>query len=159
MYTPTLDRGVEDRVPAVAWAEVELLPEALDLGDVLLAELAEVTAVGVDDGSRVVVDAGLDDLVHRQHDHHAKFLGDGLEPLRRRSVGDRLGVVVELGVLHLAEVRAVEQFLEADDLGTLGGGIAGGRLVLVDHRLLVPGPIGLQQRRLDSPRHVVPRGS
>ena len=52
------DRGVEDRVAQVARAEVELLPEArVAVRDVDLAELAEVLAVGVDHGGRVVVDA------------------------------------------------------------------------------------------------------
>ena len=49
--------GVEHRVAEVAGPEVELLPETGDLRDVVLAVLAEVTAVGVDDGRGVVVDA------------------------------------------------------------------------------------------------------
>ena len=106
VHADLADRGVEDRVPAVAGTEVELLPEALRLRDVLLAELAEVRAVGVDHGGGVVVHPGLLVLVHRQHHHHAELLGDAAEPLRRRAVGDQLGVAVVLGVLHLAEVRA-----------------------------------------------------
>jgi hypothetical protein len=112
---------------------------------VLLAELAEVRAVGVDHGGGVVVHAGLHDLVHRQHDHHAQLLCHRHEALRRRPVGDQLGVVVVRRVLHLAEVRAVEELLEADDLGSGVGGLAGGFLVLVDHGVLGAGPIGLQQ--------------
>ena len=159
VHADLADGRLEDRVSTVARAEVELLPEALDLGDVLLAELAEVRPVGVDDRRRVVVHAGLDDLVHRQHDDHPELFGHGLEALRRRTVGDLLGVVVELGVLHLAEVRPVEQLLEADDLGTFGRRVARRSLVLVDHRFLVARPVGLQQGGLDSPRHVIPRGS
>ena len=139
------DRRLEDRVAAVTGTEVELLPEPLDLRDVLLAVLAEVGAVGVDDGRRVVVQPGLLDLVHREHEHHPELLGHRLEPLRRRPVGDRLGVPVVLGVLHLAEVRAVEQLLEAHHLCPLSGGLPGRVLVLVDHRFLVARPIGLQQ--------------
>ena len=156
VHADLADRGVEDRVPAVAGPEVELLPEPLDLRDVLLAELAEVRAVGVDDGGRVVVQPGLLDLVHRQHQHHAELLGDGLEALRRRPVGDRLGVVVVLGLLDLAEVRAVEQLLEAHHLGAVGGGLAGGLLVLVDHRLLGAGPVGLQECGSDGVGHWSP---
>ena len=156
VHADLADGGLEDRVPAVAGPEVELLPEALHLRDVLLAELAEVRAVGVDDGGGVVVRAGLHVLVHRQHEHHAELLGQRLEALRRRPVGDQLGVVVVLGVLHLAEVRAVEQLLEAHDLGAVGGGLAGRLLVLVDHRVLGPGPVGLQECGSDGSGHGSP---
>src|SRR5947209_8268729 len=50
---------VEDGVAEIAGAEVELLPEALHLRNVRLAILAQVAAVGVDHGRRVVVDARL----------------------------------------------------------------------------------------------------
>jgi hypothetical protein len=49
---------LEDGIAQVARPEVELLPEALDVGNVGLAVLAEVGAVGVDDGRRVVLHAG-----------------------------------------------------------------------------------------------------
>ena len=39
-----------------------------------------------------------------------------------RRAGDRLGELEEAVVLDLAEVRPLEQFLEADDLRALGGG-------------------------------------
>ena len=139
------DRGLEDRVSPVAGLEVELLEEALHLRDVLLAVLAQVGAVGIDDRGGVVVHAGLGDLVHGEHQHHAGFLGDALETLGGGAIGDVLGVAVVLGVLHLTEVRAVEQLLEAHDLSTLLGGLVHRGLVLVDHGVLGPGPIGLQQ--------------
>src|SRR5918993_1703358 len=150
------DGGVEDRVSARAGGEVELLPEALHLWDVLLAVLAEVGAVGVDHRGGVVVQAVLHDLVHGQHHHHAELLGDRLEALRRRAVGDLLGVAVVLRFLDLAEVRPVEELLEADDLRSLGARLAGGLLVLVDHRLLVTGPVGLQERCSHGVRHRTP---
>ena len=138
------DGRVEDRISTVPGFEVELLPEALHLRDVLLAVLAEVRAVGVDDRSGVVVHARLLDLVHRQDQHHVQFRRQLHEPLRGGTIGDVLGVLVVLGILHLAEVRAVEQLLEAHDLRTLGGCFTRRLLVLDDHRLLVAGPIGLQ---------------
>ena len=112
------DRGVEHRVAEVARAEVELLPELRQVRDVVLAVLAEQRAVGVDDRGGVVVLALVLDLVDRQHDDQAQFLGQRLEPLGRRA-GDRLDVGVVLLVLDGAEVRAVEQLLEADDLRAL----------------------------------------
>src|SRR5688572_7668841 len=150
------DRGVEDRVSARSGREVELLPEPLDLRDVLLAVLAEVRAVGVDHGGGVVVQAVLHDLVHRQQHHHPQFLGDGLEPLRGRAVGDLLGVGVVLGLLDLAEARPVEELLEADHLRSLGARLAGRLLVFVDHRLLVAGPVGLQECCPHGVRHRKP---
>src|SRR5262249_42882003 len=45
----------------------------------------------------------------------------------------------------LAEVRAVEQLLEADDPGALRGGLARVLLVRLDHRLLVARPRRLHE--------------
>ena len=70
-------RGLEHRVAQVAGLEEELLVETrIDLRNVRLAVLAEVLAVGIDDGGGVVVHAGHGFLVDR-HDHdHAVFLRD-----------------------------------------------------------------------------------
>src|SRR5439155_1522100 len=80
--------GVEDRVAEVAGAEVELLPEAVDVRDVRLAVLAEVLAVGVDDRGGVVVDAGLILFIHRDDQHHPVLPGQLLHELRRRTLGN-----------------------------------------------------------------------
>ena len=136
------DRGVEDRVAAVAGTEVELFPEPVHVRDVLLAVLTEVGAVGVEHRCGVVEEAGSGVFVDRQHHDHVQFLGQGLEALDD-GTGDCFGVLVELRVLHLAEVGAVEQLLEADDLCALLGCFAGVLLMLDDHRLFVAGPIGL----------------
>src|SRR5450432_295368 len=140
------DGGVEDREPEVAGAEVELLPETVDVRDVVLAVLAEILPVSVDDSCRVVEDAGLLLLVHRQDHDHAELGGQCLKPLGGRR-SNKHDIAVELRVLHLAEVGAVEEFLEADGLRALGGGLAGVVLVGQDHRLLVARPGGLHQRR------------
>jgi hypothetical protein len=111
---------------------------------VLFAVLAQIAAVGVDDRGGVVVQAGLHDFIHRQYEHHSQLLGDALEALGGGAVRDVLGVVVVLGILHLAEVRTVEQLLEAHDLSTLLGCVTGSCLVLVDHLVLAARPVGLQ---------------
>ena len=54
-------------------------------------------------------------------DHHAKLRRDLAERLGG-GAGNRLGEVEEAVVLGLAEVRPLEQFLQADDLRALGGG-------------------------------------
>src|SRR5690606_7579688 len=48
VHTDLADRGVEHRITEVAWPEVELLPEAFDLRDVVLPVFAQVAAVCVD---------------------------------------------------------------------------------------------------------------
>src|SRR3954454_21815242 len=108
---------IEDRIAEVAGTEVELFPEAGgDVRDVVLAVLAEVGAVGVDDGGGVVVDAGRFFLVERDDDDHAVLPGVLLHELRRRAVGDALDRVVPARVLLGAEVRTGEDFLHADHL-------------------------------------------
>ena len=52
------------------------------------------------------------------------------------AVGDGLGEVVPAGVLLGAEVGAVEDLLQADDLGAGFGGLLDVGDVLVDHGLL-----------------------
>jgi len=126
--------------------EIELFPEAVDVGNALLAVFPEAAAIGVDDRGRVLEEPRSRILVDGQHHHHAQFLGQCLESLNNRT-RDRLRVLVELGVLDLAEVGAEEELLEADHLGTLGSRLAGVLLVLRDHRLLVTGPIRLNQGR------------
>src|SRR4029077_13265192 len=66
VHADLADGGVEDRIAAIAGTEVELLPEAVHVGDVLLAVLAEIGAVGVDDRGGVVVEALANLLVHGQ---------------------------------------------------------------------------------------------
>jgi hypothetical protein len=113
------------------------------VGDVLLAVLAEVGAVLLDDGGRVVEEAVVLLLEDRDHDDHLGLLGEVLHEPRRRAVGDRLGVLEMLVLLHRAEVRPVEQLLEAHHLGTLLGSLAGVVGILFDHRVLVTRPLGL----------------
>src|SRR6185437_16486669 len=79
VHADTADGRVEYRVAEVAWAEVELLPEPLDLRKMVLPVLPEVLPVGVDDRRRVVVQPRLLFLVHRRDDHHAVLPGDLLQ--------------------------------------------------------------------------------
>jgi len=114
---------------------------------------------GVDDRGGVVVDARLILLVDRRDDHHPVLRGLLLEELRRRAVGDLLGVGVALGVLDLAEVRAVEELLQADRLHPLlRGGVDVPEMPL-DHRVLGPRPGRLDERRLHRAHVVSPSGS
>ncbi len=86
-----------------------------------LRYLPRYRAVGVDHGGGVVVVAGALDLEHRHDQHHPGLPGQRLHPLHGRAVRHRLGPAVVLGLLHLAEVRRVEDLLEAHDLRALLG--------------------------------------
>src|SRR5690606_27430549 len=100
----------------------------------LLAILAEVAPVGVDDRRGVVVDPAHRLLVDRHDDHHRVLLGVGRQPLGGRS-RDRLGRLVPARILARAEVRAVEHLLQAEDLHALATGLVDQWQVLLDHRL------------------------
>jgi hypothetical protein len=73
-----------------------------------------------------------------------QFFGELLETLGG-GAGHLLGIGVVGRVLDDAEVRTVEQLLEADDVRALSGGVTGELLVLGDHGFLVAGPAGLRE--------------
>ena len=129
--------GIEYGVAGVAGLEEEFLPEAFDLRDMVLAVLAQVGAVGVDDGSGVVVNAGHFDFVDRDDDDHVVLLGVFAHQLGGGTVRDLLGQVVPLGILRRAEVGAGEDFLEAQHLDAFFTGFFDVGDVGVDHRLAV----------------------
>ena len=112
----------------------------------LLAIFAEILSVSVNNRSSVVIQTSLDNFVHWQYKHDAKFFSQSLKPFSCRPIRNWLRIRVVLGTLNLTKIRAVKQFLEAHNLCTLSGCFKGLRFVLVDHRAFVAGPIGLQQR-------------
>src|SRR5262249_35557711 len=82
-----------------------------------------------------------------------------------RRAGHRLGGVVPALVLARAEVRAVEDLLQAEDLHALLAGLVDQRQVLLEHRgldlghglrLVVDGITGLDEARDDLARHWFP---
>ena len=102
----------------------------------VLRYLPRYCAVVVDDGRGVVVDAVLLDLVDRNDQRDVECFGEVLHQPDGGAVGDGLGEVVPAGGLLGAEVRAVEDLLEADDLGAGLRRIFYIGDVLVEHRLL-----------------------
>ena len=145
VHADLADGGVEHGVPHVPRTEVELLPEPIHVRDVRFSVFAEVFPVCIDDRGGVVVDADLVFLVHRYDQHHRVLLGELLHELRRRTVGNFLRVAVVLGVLHLAEIRTVEELLQAHDLRALLRGVGDVFSVPLDHRVLVAGPGALDE--------------
>ena len=62
--------GVKDGVAAIAGTEVELLPETLDVGDVLFAIFTQIASIGINYRGSVVQVARSGIFIHGQdHDH------------------------------------------------------------------------------------------
>jgi len=89
------------------------------------------------------------------------FGGDLLHELDGGAIGHRLGHLIPAGILLGTEIRAVENFLQAQDLNLLFGGLLDQLQVLVNHGLLdlfqrVAGAKhvgGLNQSAADVTRH------
>ena len=90
----------------IAGREIELFVVQRVVGNVHLAIEADLRAVGVEDDSRVVIDAGGASLEQRADDDDAMLLRGGGKGFARRA-GNRLGLGEPAVVLGLAEVRPV----------------------------------------------------
>ena len=123
---------LEDGPVGVAGFEKELLPKAGNLGDMGLAVLAQIAAVGVDHRRGIVVEPGHDLFIDRHDDHHTVLLSGLLHQPRGVAVRNRFGGRVPLFVLARAEIGLGEDLLKAEDLHALLG------------RLLDEGDMGFQ---------------
>lgn len=85
-----------------------------------LSILAQERAVLFEDDGGVVIQAGGTAFEQGADDDHAVLFGQCAKAFGA-GAGDRLGEVEFVHRLVLAEVRAVVQFLQQDQLGTLGG--------------------------------------
>src|SRR2546428_443468 len=129
--------GREHRIAEIPRPEIELLPEpGPAVGQVALPVLAEVGAVGVDDGRGVVVEAGHVLLVDRNDHDHAMLAGERLHERDGGTLGNVLDHGVPPDALLGGEVRSVEQLLETHDLDVPPGRLLDHRDVLVDEPLL-----------------------
>ena len=103
---------------------------------VVLAILAQILAVGVDNRRGVVIDAG-DLLFVDGHDqNHPVFASDLLHQLDGWTIGDLLDRFVPAGLLLGAEVGSREDLLHAKDLDSLLGGLIDEAHVFLYVRLL-----------------------
>src|SRR6266705_150474 len=163
------DAGVtrlENGVACVSGGEIKFLPEArVTVGNVVLAVLAEVAAVSVNDRSGVEVDAGHLHFVNGNDKNHLVFFGQLLHERDGGPVGDALGQLIPAGLLFRAEVRAVEKLLKPQDLHFFLRGIGDQALVLGNHffldvrqRILFRRPLtlGLNQATTNHARHATP---
>ena len=123
-------------IAQIARSEIKLFPESgMAVRDVMLAVFAEIAAIGVDHRGGVEINAGHLLLVNRDHNDHAMFRGEFLHHAHRRTIGHALRQFVPTRILLRAEVRAVEKFLQAQDLRFLSRRLFDQLEVLVDHRL------------------------
>ncbi len=103
----------------ITWREVEFLLKPGVLRDVHLAVLTEHGAIGVDDGSSVVVDFAAARFEEWRDNDDAEPLRDLGEFGDRRTRLDGLSEVEVLRVLIDAEILRREHLLQADDFGAL----------------------------------------
>src|SRR3989442_2083075 len=100
------DAGVtslENGVAGVSGSEIKFFPEArMAMGNVVLAVLAEVAAIGIDDRGGVEVDAGHLDFVDGDDQQHLVFLGELLHFRDGRACGNLLVESIPTGLLMRA---------------------------------------------------------
>src|SRR3954467_2701292 len=110
--------GIEGFEAEIARSEVELLVIQRIVGDVHLAIKPEDLAVGIDHHGGVVINAPCAFLKNGGNDRNlrlVRYFGENFCSRPR----DRLGQVEQRSVFSLTEILRLEQFRQADDLGTL----------------------------------------
>src|SRR6266542_271335 len=161
---PDAPGRVEDREAQVPRREEEplvgrclaRLHRAEDLRDRHLAVLAHEAAVRAED-SGGVVERAVVVLVERVDDDGPGFPRHPGQPVHRRA-GDGLRGLEPLPVAREAEVNGGAQLREADDLGTVAGGLPGQILGLPDVGLLGLVTAELHQGCPDHRRRHLPNG-
>src|ERR1017187_7456909 len=135
---------VEHRIAQVARPEIELLPKAgRHVRNMRLAIFAEIAAFGRNHRGGVVVHALQLAFVYRDNQGDVVLAGDVLHEAHRGAVRHGLGEIVPSHLLLGAEIRTVEQLLEAHDSRAGVGGLPDIAQMLVDH-----GPLDLWQRQI-----------
>src|SRR3954470_10735392 len=110
--------GIEGFEAEIARSEVELLVIQRIVWDVHLAIKPEDLAVGIDHHGGVVINAPCAFLKNGGNDRNlrlVRYFGENFCSRPR----DRLGQVEQRSVFSLTEILRLEQFRQADDLGTL----------------------------------------
>ena len=130
---------LEDFVSEVAGGEIEFLVVARVVGDMHFAVFAKIGAIGIDDGGGIVVEAFGSFLKEGADEYYAQLFGQGHKVLAGWTLRDRLCEEEILVAFLVAKVKGDKKFLEADDLGTVGGelthlvGVALDVLLFVGH--------------------------
>jgi hypothetical protein len=129
--------GFENGIAQIARREVELLPESgMHVRDVVLAVLAQIASVCIDDCGSIEIHSRHLLFVNRDYDCHLMFGGDLLHQLGSRSVWNSFCELVPADVLLGAEIGAVEQLLQAKDFHFFLCRLLDKLKMLVDHGFL-----------------------
>ncbi len=135
---------IPNRPVAIAGSEIEFLFESGVLRDVGFAVEAEHFAIGIMDGSGVVVEAGSTVLEERGDEHDAEFFGD-----LAKAVSDRarefVSQVEVMGILNGAEVGRQEKLLGHHDVRAIGCRLADQLFMMVEGLFLGGEGLGLEQ--------------
>jgi len=115
--------GIEIGEAKIAWREIELFVIEGIVGDVHFAVFAEERAIGVEDGARVVVNAGGAALEERSDEDHFSFFCDFCEGVGR-GTRDWFGEIEKIRVFGAAKIFAAKKFVHTDDLRAARGGFA-----------------------------------
>ena len=148
--------GIPYLEAGIAGVEVVLLVVTRAVGNVAFPINAEVAPIGVDDRDAVeACPSGAFEEADRQD--HLEFRGDLLEVRNGGVLVHRAGQLGVVGVGLLAEIGSFEQFLNKDDLRTLGCGLAYQLLGRGDIGGAIPGAGHLGGGDGNDTRHGAPR--
>src|SRR5262245_21324347 len=122
----------------ISRCEIKLLMVERIVRNMHLAVLTEIASVGIEEGGGIVVDARSPAL--EQRNNYDQFqLSSHLAHKFRRGTGDFFGKSEVCMFLDLAEVRRLEKFLQANNLGALRRGFLDARDGLFEIGFRLPG--------------------
>ena len=108
------DRSLEHRVAEIAGLKKEFFVVAVGVGNMNLAELAEITAVGVDHRGGVVIDASHLFFIDRDYQNHAVLFSYALHMLHSmapNSYSKQPSHLVQILLSHLLLIHLEEDIL------------------------------------------------
>ena len=100
---------IKNGVAGVSRREIKLFPKTrMAMRNVVLAIFAQITSVGVDHRSGVVINAGHFDFVDGNNKNHLIFFRELLHQGDGGAVGDALGEFIPAGLLLRTKIRTVK---------------------------------------------------
>ena len=98
-----------------------------------LPVLARDGSILLQDYGRIMIQSGSPAFEKREHNDHSQLFGQTSEGFGRRT-GNRLCLIKQFGILRLAKIKPVMQFLQYDQFRALLGGYTDIRLQFPDIR-------------------------
>jgi hypothetical protein len=103
--------------------------------NVMLAIFPQISSVGIKNGRGIEVKSGEFLFIHRNDNSHLMLGGEVLHEANRGAVGDGFSQFIPPGILLGAEVGAVKELLQAQNLDLLPGGLLNEAYMLLYHRV------------------------